>query len=124
MLIATDSRTRELAQYYQIPMIKGTDIDKYSNPFVMIENADFSQIEKGHKERFENYTKFLRENGLNTLFDSGEPSIFDERVKSVSFYPGIESIIHVNARERAERLDLYMNHLQRRIEKAEKLRKG
>lgn len=116
-LIAHDARTRELAEYHNIPHMKWSDINEKTNLYNIYETIDFSQVERGHEERFNNFVDFLNENGLDNIYVRNERSVFDEKLKEIDFYPMVESILHVDSKEVAQRLDLYYGHINRRIEK-------
>jgi Polysaccharide pyruvyl transferase len=88
VLIAHDSRTRELAEHHQIPY---TSIDKVSGETDAIElyaDADFSAMHRVHADRFRTYREFLDRHGLDNAFRPGESTQpFDDKVASASF-PG------------------------------------
>ena len=68
-IVAPDSRVLELAEYHHIPHITMKDLDLEESIFALLEDADFDSVLDGHTERFHTYLSFLKENGLDTIFD-------------------------------------------------------
>ena len=70
-IVPFESRTRELAEFHAIPVIRpkeiapGDTIAKFQNRF------DFETMRKRHRENFAAFADFLRRNGLRTAFDDG-----------------------------------------------------
>lgn len=119
-LFAIDSRTRELAEYHNIPHMNAADVTEIMTPYSIYNNTDFSKIKQGHKERFRNFIDFLEENNLENIYTNKEEAIFDEQLKKIQFEPGIRSILHVDSQQTGERLNLFMGHINRKIEKLQK----
>lgn len=66
-----DSRTRELALHHHIPQIKEEDVKK-KIPFMdVVESMDFSPFYEAHEKNMNNYIRFLKNNGLETIFQEG-----------------------------------------------------
>lgn len=86
MLIAHDSRTLEMAEFYHIPYVRGSEIDENISIRKLYEQADFSVLEKNLPIKFNNYCEFLRSNGLNPAF------ALEGELQSRSFCAGIEPI--------------------------------
>lgn len=64
LVFAFDSRVRELAEFHKIPLGKMSDISEKTQLKEIVENTDFSTVLDGHKERYQNYLDFLKENGI------------------------------------------------------------
>jgi hypothetical protein len=90
-LIAHDSRTLELAEYFDIPSTKITSSDEL-DPIALYERSDFSKMVSGHAKRFETYKSFLKKNGLSHVFDvqDGEKR-FDDLLRNATLAPMISS---------------------------------
>ena len=71
LLFTKDARTRELADYHQLPSIPEVAIEEDASIFDYIEKADFSTYKKIHPENFDRYTHFLDENGLDHIYNHG-----------------------------------------------------
>lgn len=85
VVLAHDSRTRELAEHFEIPhRLLGT-----VSPDVVAEQlyaeADYAPLVGGHRRRFEAFTSFLERHGLEHAFAPGQDrgAAFDERYARV-----------------------------------------
>lgn len=115
-IFVSDSRTRELAEFHEIPHMKSTDVDRDTTVYSLYRRITEENLLKGYSEKFQNFVSFLNENGLENIYEKEitEP-VFDKKIKSINFYPGVESILHMDIEEQAERLDLYWGHMNRKI---------
>ncbi|MCM1968533.1 MULTISPECIES: polysaccharide pyruvyl transferase family protein [Streptomyces] len=105
-VLCGDSRTLELCRYFDIPHHRidqlGADADV--DPARLYEEADFGPLVNGHQERFERFTGFLDRNGLQNTFTHGDGGqAFEERLRSLSFPPGIRPWIDNDPAELAAR---------------------
>ncbi len=100
-----DKRVYELADYHNIPMIDYKSINEDLNLYDVFNNADFSSIQRGHKERFVHYIDFLHKIGLKTVYDSKRASEFPyDKIMKSRTYPGvIESYDALPYEEKANR---------------------
>jgi hypothetical protein len=81
-IIAHDSRTLELALYFQIPHTKITEIDKF-DPDAIYERSDYGDMVRNHANRTHVFAKFLESNGLShTLFDAKAREAYDQKVRA------------------------------------------
>jgi len=80
-VIAHDSRTLELARYFEIPMtplskLQGFDLHK------TYEESDYGNLNRNHGHRLAIYAKFLERNGLrHILYDNDRLASYDARVR-------------------------------------------
>ncbi|MFF7897326.1 polysaccharide pyruvyl transferase family protein [Streptomyces sp. NPDC088817] len=90
-VLCGDSRTLELCRYFEIPHHRLDQLPEDGlDPAQLYEEADFTALTKGHRERFERFTAFLDKNGLENTFTHGDSgAAFDARMGSLSFPPGI-----------------------------------
>jgi len=58
-VIAHDSRTRELAEYYEIPWTRGDVITDETTALSLFEASDWTSMVTGHRRRFERFVNFL-----------------------------------------------------------------
>jgi hypothetical protein len=89
-VLCGDSRTLELCRYFEIPhrLVKGLPGDL--DPATLYEEADFTGLVSGHHARFERFTAFLDQNGLENTFTHGDGgTAFDDRMRALSFPAGI-----------------------------------
>lgn len=80
-LIAHDSRTRELAEYFQIPFTSIYEVSENVTAEELYKRSDFSGLLDGHKDRFETYSKFMSLNGLPNSFETGDNKSFEDKLK-------------------------------------------
>ncbi|MET8947750.1 polysaccharide pyruvyl transferase family protein [Streptomyces sp. NPDC004542] len=92
-VLCGDSRTLELCRYFDIPHRLLDSIAKNpetADPARLYEEADFGALVGGHAERFERFVSFLDKNGLENTFTHGDGgAAYEERIRSLSFPPGI-----------------------------------
>ncbi|WP_425580933.1 polysaccharide pyruvyl transferase family protein [Streptomyces thermoalcalitolerans] len=89
-VLCGDSRTLELCRYFEIPHHRLDRLPEDVDPARLYEEADFTALLKGHRERFERFTAFLDKNGLENTFTHGDSgAAFEARLRSLSFPPGI-----------------------------------
>jgi hypothetical protein len=90
-LVAHDSRTLEIAEFFEIPHSKITT-DKSLDPAAAYDRSDFARLIRGHAARFDNFKTFLRKNGLSTIYDEGQSGAeFDNRLEGAVLSPMISS---------------------------------
>lgn len=117
-ILATDSRVLELARYHNLPYMEKNKFD-FSKSFKEIyEETNFSMINNGHKDRYNNFVNFLRTNGLNPVFQPN--AVFDRKIEETQFYHPIHNILNVPQEEVAQRLNNYYGHLSRKINQLNK----
>ena len=71
VVLVHDKRTLELVEYFDLPYRyawEATHLDAAD----LYEDADFTRLNSGHADRFRTFLAFLRENGLETIFDPGK----------------------------------------------------
>lgn len=105
-VLAHDSRTLELARYFEIPHtdVSGprgvTDI----NAAELFMKADYSAMKRNHASRLRATCAFLERNGLNHVHEPGEsPSGFDAAVEALRLPPAVRAASPLRAMYRAVR---------------------
>ena len=74
-VVPFESRTEELARFHGIPVLRpGTDATG-SDGLDLFGSLDFSEIGQRQADNFRNWLSFLRENGLETVFDRTGSSV-------------------------------------------------
>ncbi|MBD9373987.1 polysaccharide pyruvyl transferase family protein [Rhizobium sp. ARZ01] len=92
-VIAHDSRTLELSQYYDIPHLRGDQITEKMSANDLYEMADYGPMMKGHPARFAKYKSFLEKNGLKHVYKNPkDAAAFDEKVSNIQFPAPIDAI--------------------------------
>ncbi len=79
-VVTIDSRTQEMAEFFDIPYIRHRKGKIYSKEdFLDIyENSDFSKFNKTYKEKYSQYEKFLRDHNIVTKINT-ENRFFKEK---------------------------------------------
>lgn len=96
-VIAHDSRTLELSQYYDIPHIRGDQITERTSARDLYEMADYGPLMKGHPGRFDKYKSFLEKNGVEHVYqNSKNATAFDEKIANIKFPEPIDVITSSN----------------------------
>ena len=87
VVLAHDSRTLELAEYYEIPHRKIGSLRRTgADAAALHEGADWGPLQRGHGARWDRFAGFLHAHGLAHAFeDGGAPDAFDREVARVRF---------------------------------------
>jgi hypothetical protein len=89
-VLAHDSRTLELARYFEIPHRRMPDFQTGTDAAELYGEADYTALNRGHPARFATFTEFLTRHGLGHVFADGEdPTSFDRRAAETSYPPGV-----------------------------------
>ena len=88
VVLAHDSRTRELAEYHGIPFRMHRTLTKSVDAATLYAEADFDAFAARQPETFERYRGFLRRNSLPSVYEPGnENPAYDEALANTAF-PG------------------------------------
>jgi hypothetical protein len=68
-VVPFESRTEELAHFHGIPVLRPGADATCSDVLDLFGSLDFSEIGRRQADNFPNWLSFLRENGLETVFD-------------------------------------------------------
>ncbi|MFU8849818.1 polysaccharide pyruvyl transferase family protein [Micromonospora sp. SL1-18] len=89
-LFAHDSRTLELARYFDIPHRIMGDVPADVDAAELYEEADYTALNEGHKARFATMIRFLDRHDLGNAFADGDSAgRFDQQVRAASFPPAV-----------------------------------
>ena len=125
-IFAPDSRILELARYHNIQHMAAKDIKKDTNIFDVYEKADFTSVQRGHKQRFEHYLDFLEANGLEHVYKEdrvNHRTRFDDMIESMDFPSGVMALNLQDLTEQRKRLDDYFEYLMKRYGSSDSLEK-
>jgi len=64
LLVVCDSRTRELAEYFELPSLGIHELDPRFRAEDLLGRCDPGPMHRGHRARYERYLAFLDENGV------------------------------------------------------------
>ena len=85
-VFAHDSRTLELARYFEIPHRRMSEVPPDVDAADLYAEADYTRLNDGHGARFRTFTDYLSKHGLRHVFEPGEdPSAFDTRLAAIEF---------------------------------------
>lgn len=88
VVIAHDSRTREMADLYHIPHVSLHSLRRGFDPYDLYQWADFGPLHAHYREKLRNMARFLSDNGLaHTLLQHNGRTPFDARVRELQFSP-------------------------------------
>ncbi|MGC4807550.1 polysaccharide pyruvyl transferase family protein [Micromonospora sp. DT233] len=91
-LFAHDSRTLELARYFDIPHRIMGDVSGDVDAIALYDEADYTAMNDGHRARFETMTAFLAKHDLGNSFADGDSAArFDRQVAETSFPPAVRA---------------------------------
>jgi hypothetical protein len=89
-VFAHDSRTLELARYFEIPHRRMSEVPPDVDAADLYAEADFGPLNDGHAARFRTFTDYLAKHGLRHVFEPGEdPAAFDARLAATDFPPAV-----------------------------------
>lgn len=101
-ILAHDSRTLELAKLHHIPHRVASKIDPQWTIQGMADETDYSEFNAAMPALFDNYASFLKRNGLNHIWESGDDAGFLSKMESSVFEPAVTGVI--STREIVQRL--------------------
>lgn len=104
-VLAHDSRTLELARYFEIPHRLISDVNLHTDASELYAEADYTGLMRGHAARFATFTDFLTRHGLAHVFAEGEdPTLFDRRVAATDYPPAVDATRDAGKRTMVRRL--------------------
>ncbi len=104
-LLAHDSRTLELARYFDIPHRLMRDVPADVDAAHLYEEADYTALNEGHKERFARISAFLARHDLGLSFADGDSATrFDEQVRRTVYPPAVRPVSAYTAEELLARM--------------------
>lgn len=90
-VLGHDTRTTELARYFDIPYREMTNVPPDTDAADLYAEADYGPMIAGHPARFANFTSYMERHGLKHVFQPGEdPTEFDRRIAQIDFPPTVE----------------------------------
>lgn len=113
-VLAHDSRTLELARYFEIPHMQYSEIGARRLAEEFYATADYSGYHANHAARFDTFTRFLERSGLRHVYMEGEDrgQAFDDRMAKANFPEVLPPLQHQGPVHMAQRL----NWLRQRAE--------
>ncbi|MFF5070410.1 polysaccharide pyruvyl transferase family protein [Micromonospora olivasterospora] len=91
-LFAHDSRTLELARYFDIPHRIMKEVPADVDAIELHDEADYTALNNGHKARFETMMEFLARHDLGNSFADGDSATrFDRQVAATTYPPAVRA---------------------------------
>ena len=85
-VFAHDSRTLELARYFDIPHRPMREVPPDVDAADLYAEADYTRLMAGHAKRFATFTAYLARHGLRHVWQEGEdPETFTDRLRATRF---------------------------------------
>jgi hypothetical protein len=89
-VLAHDTRTLELARYFQIPHREARELPPDTDAAELYAEADYGPMLAGHAERFRTFIDYVERHGLHHIFEPGEDlTKFDRQVAEVDYPPAV-----------------------------------
>ncbi|SMP06967.1 polysaccharide pyruvyl transferase family protein [Shimia sagamensis] len=120
-VLAHDSRTLELARYFEIPHKPMTDITTTVVAHQLYKEADYGPLQKNHKTRFDTWISFLEKNNLRHIYQDGEDkgAAFARDLASAEFPGEMPTLPNQTAEHLQQRLLWQSNNTRGRLSKLE-----
>ena len=117
VVLAHDSRTLELSQFYDIPHIRTDDINEDTDASTLFEAADFANLMTRLPSRFEFFKSFLEKNGLKHMYDGSDAEVrFERRLETTKLPPPIRPILSCGPKELSARIASLHQDIERLIQ--------
>lgn len=112
VVLAHDARTRELADYHQIPYRAIPADPEEADPARLLAEADFSGLHAGHAGRWALFADFLAEHGLRQAYLPGQDrgAAFDARLAGLDLPPLVRPLTALEPAELYAALDPAERH--------------
>lgn len=89
-VLAHDSRTREIAEHFELPFSRLSDLSDELDLDELTEGNDYTAVSRGHQKRFDQYVAFLESQGLEHVWSPGAQSTWTARMEGRALpLPGI-----------------------------------
>lgn len=120
-VMAHDSRTLELARYFEIPHKLMTDIAPNTLARHLYDEADYRPLLEGHKARFDTWVNFLEKNSLRHIYQDGEDKgmAFKADLAAVEFPGEMPTLPNQSAAHFHQRLTWQGNENRKKIRNLE-----
>ncbi len=95
LLLAHDSRTLELGDYHQIPYKQIGDVAADADPIRLYEGCDWEPMNRGQAERWDRFSGFLAEHGLDHVYNAGHDrgAAFDAKLAATDLPGPVETLM-------------------------------
>ncbi len=77
VLESRDARTKEMAEFFDIPCVQPEGYREYGSLYGLYENIDYTAFNKGFAARFDAYESFLRKCGIVEKINENNPFFYE-----------------------------------------------
>jgi len=85
-VLGHDTRTTELARYFEIPHKLISEITPETDAADLYAEADYGPLNANHKQRYDTFIGYVERHGLSHVFQPGEdPTLFEKKVASIRY---------------------------------------
>lgn len=105
MLIAHDSRTLEMAEFFHIPHVRGTQVHAETSLADLYAQADFSDLQRTLPAKFANFCQFLHDNGLRPHYG------LEESLRTRPAHGGVQPITALQGKALRQRIEALHTHV-------------
>jgi hypothetical protein len=85
-VLAHDTRTLELARYFDIPHRIAQQTPADTDAAELYAEADYGPLNANHKQRYDTFIGYVERHGLSHVFQPGEdPTLFEQKVASIRY---------------------------------------
>ena len=119
VLLVKDGRMKELIDYHKLPHATPDMITEETTLTDIVNNTNLYSIEDVHEANFRHYVDFLEKNNIDSVFkgyNSPKETIFDEKIKSMTWDAPVKPIYVCDENERIRRIEEYMDKEEEYIE--------
>jgi len=114
-LFVHDSRTKELADYFEIPY---SSIDNIENIEIsqLYESSDYTGLIQNHEKRFQTMLKFLEKHNLEHIFEEkykGTLIDYEEKYYTTAFAPNVKPIDYTSKDTLVKRVSFLHKELKK-----------
>lgn len=113
-VLAHDSRTRELAEYFEIPHTRVDKLPEGADAADLLAGSSYAALHAGYGDRFARFTDFMRSHGLeHALDDPRAKERIDRRLVKLNLPPAVHAANRADATV-ALRRTFWSHHARRR----------
>lgn len=117
LLVAYDSRMRELSEYHKLNYCTQKEIGNYAIQELIL-NSDFSPMLVRHGDNFRRFCSFLKMNGLSNIYETDKCrklGPIDNVIEQSNLYPAVEPLDFSDKFEIKNRMEHYFRELDEKI---------
>lgn len=115
-IIACDSRVQELCEYHKIPHVTLDNLDLNKSILDYYKEANYDDIQKNHKAKFDKFINYLRHNNITTIYDTKKFGLYEKKMSEVEENKIVPSFTDCTSEELLNRIDKFYIGLKQKKE--------